>query len=878
MFKSPDPLHQEIQQLGALLGQTVARDKTQDMVEKIEQIRELGKSSRSGEVEAFEPLLQKLEASSDEDLFVFARAFSKFLNLANIAEQEFFNTDEGETLLASTNDANVFGAGLISKLKGSGIDPVRIRQAIEDLHIDLVLTAHPTEIVRRSMIQKYNEINHCLREKPFGTSNPATTRRLEDLLTQSWYSSEIRSQRPTPVDEAKWGFAVIEQPLWNAVPRFVKGLKNKIHEQLGISLPQTFCPIRFSSWMGGDRDGNPFVTAKATETVLLRARWQAAELFLRDLRLLIDEMSMSKASPELIAATEQAEEPYRYVLKQLRVLLSDSRNELEKRLKTGEWDESVVIKSNAQLIEPLELLYRSLIECNMAPVADGRLLDTLIRARCFGIFLVRLDIRQHSELHAQAIDEITQALGLGPYLDWNEQQKQEFLKNELKSNRRLLPIDWQPSPETSEVLETLRLLAHQDRECLGIYIISMASEVSDVLAVQLLLKAAGVPFKLPIAPLFETLDDLNNAEQVCADLFACPDYKTYMGEHQYVMVGYSDSAKDAGVLSAAWAQYEAQENLVRLCAQHGIKLTLFHGRGGTIGRGGGPAHSAILSQPPGSLTGGFRVTEQGETIRMKFGTTKVAQKSLALYADAILEALLMPPPQPKPEWRNIMTQLSAKACQHYRSYVRDNKDFVRYFRQATPEQELAQLPLGSRPSKRKKDDSIESLRAIPWIFAWAQNRLVLPAWLGAAQAIKELDAEGEGQTIQEMTRQWPFFSSRLSMLEMVLTKADITISAIYEKHLVEAPLHEIGAALRKQYQADLDFLLNFSGRDSLMHDAPWNLASIRRRASYLAPLHMMQIVLLKRYRAVPEMDNQHILTQAMMITIAGIAAGVRNTG
>ena len=875
MFKSPDPLHQEIQQLGALLGQTIARDKSADMVTRIEEIRELGKSSRDGQIAGYEKLLQKLEACSEEDLLVFARGFAKFLNLANIAEQEFFNTEEGEKLVASESKDD---PSLIIRLKNSGIDPVRIREAIEDLHIDLVLTAHPTEILRRSMILKYNEINHCLREKPFGTSSPGVTRRLEDLLTQSWYSNEIRSQRPTPLDEAKWGFAVIEQPLWNAVPRFVKGLKNKIHDQLGIELPPEFCPIRFSSWMGGDRDGNPFVTAKMTRSVMLRARWQAAELFLHDLRVLIDELSMSKASPELLKATGNAEEPYRHILKELRDLLTDSRTELEKLMKTGEWDETRVISRNAQLLDPLELCYRSMVECNMAPVANGRLLDTLIRARCFGIFLVRLDIRQHSELHAGAIDEITRAIGLGEYLKWNEAQKVEFLKAELKSNRRLLPIDWQPSAETKEVIETMRLIAAQDQEALGIYIISMASQVSDVLAVQLLLKAAGVRFKLPIAPLFETLDDLNDSERVVAELFSCPEYRSYMGKQQYVMVGYSDSAKDAGVLSAAWAQYQAMENLVSLCARQGVKLTLFHGRGGTIGRGGGPAHSAILSQPPGSLKGGFRVTEQGETIRMKFGTTKVAQKSLALYADAILEALVMPPPQPKPQWRQLMDKLSSSACGHYRSFVRDNKDFVRYFRQATPEQELAHLPLGSRPAKRKKDDSIESLRAIPWIFAWAQNRLVLPAWLGAAQAIKEQYDLGDRALLREMTEKWPFFLSRISMLEMVLTKADTNISAMYEKHLVEDSLRGIGENLRRQFKDDLDFLLDFSGQQGLMHDAPWNLASIRRRASYLAPLHMMQIVLLKRFRNQPQVDDHKTLTQAMMITIAGIAAGIRNTG
>jgi phosphoenolpyruvate carboxylase len=874
MFKSPDPLQKEIQDLGTLLGQMIARDNNPDMLAKIEQIRKLGKDSRNDNGEAYQKLLQLFEASSDEDLFVFARSFASFLNLANIAEQEFFNSPEGEKLIADQSPDE----GLIVRLKSSGIDPVRIRQAIEDLHIDLVLTAHPTEIIRRSMIQKYNEINHCLRGKPFGTQTKATTARLEELITQSWYSNEIRSQRPTPFDEAKWGFAVIEQPLWKAVPHFVKGLKSKIYDQLGIELPQTFCPVRFSSWMGGDRDGNPFVTAATTERVLLRARWQAAELFMRDVRGLIDELSMSKASSELLKITGNAEEPYRCLLKKLRLLLVESRQQLEQKLRIGEWDESLVIKSNEELLEPLELCYRSLIECNMAAVANGRLLDSLIRARCFGINLVRLDIRQHSDVHATAIAEIIEALGLGNYLEWDEEHKQQFLKEELKNNRPLLPFDWNPSTATTELLDTLKLLTRTNPDALGIYIISMASEVSDVLAVQLLFKTVGLPYKLPIAPLFETLNDLNAAEGVVCKLFDCNEYRQYMEEHQYVMIGYSDSAKDAGVLSAAWAQYQAQETLVRLCANRGIKLTLFHGRGGTIGRGGGPTHSAILSQPPGSLKGGFRVTEQGETIRMKFGTTKVAQNSLALYADAILEAMLIPPPQPQSEWREVMERLSECACRHYRAYVRDNPDFVRYFRQATPEPELGHLPLGSRPAKRKQDDSIESLRAIPWIFAWAQNRLVLPAWLGAAQAIKDLADAGEGTVLREMIKKWPFFCSRLSMLEMVMSKADTTISTLYDQYLVEEELRPVGEALRQQLKSDLEFVIDFCGKGELMQDLPWTLASIRRRATYMAPLHMMQIELLQRFRAVSENERNPSMVQAMMITIAGIAAGLRNTG
>ncbi|AJQ95423.1 phosphoenolpyruvate carboxylase [Gynuella sunshinyii] len=872
-MKLPDQLHQEIQNLGAILGQTIAKDQGVETLTKIETIRELGKTSRDDE-EAFKQLFNQFNNSSNHELLVLSRAFAKFLNLANIAEQEYANTVEGEELTGKEKTREEF----FDKLKDSSLSKEQIQKAINALSIDLVLTAHPTEVSRRTMIQKFNEINHCLRGKPFGSSVPSVSRRLEDLITQSWHSNEIRSQRPTPIDEAKWGFAVIEQTLWNAVPRFIKELKSQVKEHADIELPENFSPVKFSSWMGGDRDGNPFVTSDVTESVLLLARWEAADLFIRDIKSLIGELSMTTANEELKAATQNSEEPYRHILKQLRQQLRDTRAELEAKVTTGQWNESNVMHDNQQLLEPLLLCYRSLVECGMDSVANGKLMDTLIRARCFGIFLVKLDIRQHSERHSQVIEEITQSLGLGSYQQWGEEHKQEFLVKELSSNRPLIPLSWQPSDDVREVLDTLKLIARQNPEALGIYIISMASEVSDVLAVQLLLKACGLTFKLPIAPLFETLDDLNNAEQVIQKLFANVDYRDYMDGHQYVMVGYSDSAKDAGVLSAAWAQYQAQENLVKLCRQEDIKLTLFHGRGGTIGRGGGPAHSAILSQPPGSLAGGFRVTEQGETIRLKFGTTRVAQKSLALYANAILEAMILPPPEPKAEWREVMHKLSDLACEHYRDYVKSNDQFVTYFRQATPEQELGRLPLGSRPSKRKKDNSIESLRAIPWIFAWAQNRLVLPAWLGATQAIQELYEQGAKEPLLAMKEHWPFFTTRLDMLEMVFVKADPAISAIYEEILVEDALKPIGESLRTQLKNDLKFILEFTGKESLMQNEPWNKASIRLRASYLAPLHLMQVVLLQRLREMPEVDNQHVITQAMMITIAGIAAGIRNTG
>jgi phosphoenolpyruvate carboxylase len=379
---------------------------------------------------------------------------------------------------------------------------------------------------------------------------------------------------------------------------------------------------------------------------------------------------------------------------------------------------------------------------------------------------------------------------------------------------------------------------------------------------------------LPVAPLFETLEDLNNASSVMSSLMAMDWYRNECSNRQTVMIGYSDSAKDAGVMAAGWAQYRAQEELLRVCEEAEVALQLFHGRGGTIGRGGAPAKAALLSQPPGSLTNGLRVTEQGEMIRTKLGLTSIATKSLALYTTAIMQANLDKPPVPRPEWRKVMDKLSDLSCAAYRSVVRENPDFVAYFRQATPEIELGNLPLGSRPARRKTGGGIESLRAIPWIFAWSQNRLMLPAWLGAGDALQQV-IDSEGKTIlEQMCEDWPFFATRISMLEMVYVKADIDISNYYDSVLVDQDKHSLGTQLRAQLEKDISTVLSIRNEESPMEDTPLQRASIDFRNTYVDPLNLLQAELLQRNRKKEDADLQ----QAIMVTIAGISAGLRNTG
>lgn len=427
------------------------------------------------------------------------------------------------------------------------------------------------------------------------------------------------------------------------------------------------------------------------------------------------------------------------------------------------------------------------------------------------------------------------------------------------------------------MIDTCRVIAETPEGIIPVYLISMSQTPSDVLAVQLLLKETGCPYKLGVGPLFETLEDLENASEVMRQLFSISWYRGSIDNKQMVMIGYSDSAKDAGALAAGWAQYRAQEELIRVCDEAGVRLTLFHGRGGTIGRGGGPARTALFSQPPGSLRGGLRVTVQGEMIRFKFGLPTLSIRSLDLYLTAIVEANLLPPPEPKAEWRTLMDALRDESAEVYQSMVRGRDEFIKYFEQATPITEISRLPLGSRPAKRRAAPTVDSLRAIPWIFSWSQNRLMLPAWYAAGQTLQRAIDRGSKTLLEEMYREWPFFHTRISMLEMVYAKSDIAVSAYYDKHLVAPELQPLGEELRGELTRDIDTILSISHDKALMDDVRANVAgNVALRASFTLPLNLLQVELLRRTRA---LEGEHpTLEQALMVTISGIAAGVRNSG
>lgn len=871
-------MHNNIKLLGDLLGKTISEAKGQEMVNLIETIRRLSKASHSGDIEAHKTLVKTLQNLKDEEFLPVARSFNQFLNLTNTAEQYNSVSPHAQGAENPVNFPEIY-----KKFKDAKLSDEEIIKAIDNISIDLVLTAHPTEINRRSLINNLNQVDKCLglldHDDLADYQKVQILRRLKQLVAQYWHTDEIRQTRPTPNEEAKWGYEVVENSLWMAVPNFLREMDEQIQKVLPYRLRVDAKPIHFSSWMGGDRDGNPNVTSKVTREVLIESRKRAAKLFLADIEVLVKELSMAACTPEFRTYIKDydIQEPYRALMKKLRTQLKKTIQYLDACIegKNIEKTEDVLI-DNQQLWEPLFECYKSLVACNMQIIADDKLLDTLRRLRCFGLTLVQIDIRQESTVHTEALSEITKYLGIGDYEAWTEQEKQDFLIKELSSKRPLIPHNWEPSPQTKELLDTCKVIAETPEGAIPTYIISMTRTPSDILAVYLILKEADCPYTLPVTPLFETLNDLNNANSIMQQLFNIDWYKKVIRGKQMIMIGYSDSAKDAGALAAGWAQYHAQEALIKTCHDLGIALTLFHGRGGTVGRGGGPAKVALLSQPPGSLKEGLRVTEQGEMIRFKLGLPDLAIKTLSLYTDAILEANLLPPPAPKQEWRDLMNELSETSCAIYQGIVRKDPDFVPYFYQATPESELAKLPLGSRPAKRRPNGGVESLRAIPWIFGWTQNRLMLPAWLGAGAALQQAIDEGKMDLLETMHRDWPFFGTRISMLEMVFAKSDLRISQYYDERLVEPQLLMLGEKLRTQLKKDIDTILKISQDTYLMEGLPEIAENIAMRNIYTNPLNLLQVELLHRSRN--NENHSPELELALMITISGIAAGMRNTG
>lgn len=863
-------LRDDVRLLGGLLGETLISQEGRDLYELVERIRAITKTARADGGQAADTLSGLLSELPAEQIFRLARAFGHFLGLANIAEQHHQNR-----LVRESNTHEIHAT--IERLLAQGVDAGALSALTHHMDVGLVITAHPTEIRRRTLTQKYHRIAHWLRERDKPDLNDheqALLRRaLHREIVAIWETDEIRRERPTPLDEARSGLVVIEQSVWHVLPRVLRALDESLAEQCGSGLGLDAAPLRFGSWIGGDRDGNPNVTADITRRACLMARLMAADLYWQEVDDLRRELSMVRADNTVNQLAGNAHEPYRALLRQLQDRLAATRRWLEAQLHNRHSDETDIVDSIDQLEETLRYCYTSLHACGVGVVADGRLLDLIRRCRCFGLSLVHLDIRQEASRHTEALDAITTHLGIGSYQSWDESRRLEFLTTELRSHRPLIPTGFTGSEDVNAVLDTFRVLADIPRECLGAYVISMASEASDVLAVELLQRECGVPEPLPVVPLFERVEHLENARVVLERLFDIDWYREHSGLRQEVMIGYSDSAKDAGQLAAAWGLYRAQEALTEFAQERGIALKLFHGRGGTVARGGIPARDAIRSLPPGSVNGRLRVTEQGEVVQAKYGLPDTAEETLTTYLTSVLETSLAPPPRPKPAWRDAMDGMTAIGMRSYRELVQQNARFLDYFQAATPEAELAKLNIGSRPARRKPGRDITHLRAIPWIFAWTQTRLMLPAWLGVGYGLKAV-SERDMALLHEMQTEWPFFAATLDAIEMVLAKTDADVAFQYDQRLVPEELRHFGQDLRSRLSRVYDAVLSVTRHKTPLEHEPVTQKSINLRNPYTDPLNLLQVELLARIRR----GENSVVQDALLITVNGIAAGMRNTG
>uniref|UniRef100_A0A0E0LU94 phosphoenolpyruvate carboxylase n=1 Tax=Oryza punctata TaxID=4537 RepID=A0A0E0LU94_ORYPU len=788
------------------------------------------------------------------DSIVMAKAFSHMLNLANLAEEvqiayrrriklkkgDF--ADENSALTES--DIEETFKRLVVDLKKS---PAEVFDALKSQTVDLVLTAHPTQSVRRSLLQKHSR------------------------------TDEIRRTQPTPQDEMRAGMSYFHETIWKGVPKFLRRLDTAL-KNIGID-------ERLSMWRCNDE---------------LRAR--ADELHLSSKKDAKHYIEFWKKVPP--------SEPYRVVLGDVRDKLYNTRERARQLLSSGYSDipEETTLTSVEQFLEPLELCYRSLCDCGDRVIADGTLLDFLRQVSTFGLCLVRLDIRQESDRHTDVLDAITTYLGIGSYREWSEERRQDWLLSELNGKRPLFGPDLPKTDEIADVLDTFRVIAELPADNFGAYIISMATAPSDVLAVELLQRECHVKTPLRVVPLFEKLADLESAPAAVARLFSIDWYRERINGKQEVMIGYSDSGKDAGRLSAAWQLYKSQEELINVAKEFGVKLTMFHGRGGTVGRGGGPTHLAILSQPPDTIHGSLRVTVQGEVIEQSFGEEHLCFRTLQRFTAATLEHGMHPPIAPKPEWRALLDEMAVVATKEYRSIVFQEPRFVEYFRLATPEMEYGRMNIGSRPSKRKPSGGIESLRAIPWIFAWTQTRFHLPVWLGFGAAFKHILEKDirNLHVLQEMYNEWPFFRVTIDLVEMVFAKGDPGIAALYDKLLVSEELWPLGEKLRANYEETKQLLLQVAGHKDLLEGDLYLKQRLRLRDAYITTLNVCQAYTMKRIRDPdyhvtlrPHMSKEIMdwskpaaelvklnptseyapgLEDTLILTMKGIAAGMQNTG
>ena len=881
-------LKEDVRYLGNILGRVIKEQEGIKFFNLVEKVRLLSKANivNKNKKNAFKNISKKIKKLSPSNIFKLARAFTHFMNFINLAESidASRRLDEYENSKKKQTIKNIFIEEIFENIfKNTKIPSSKVYNIAKNLNIGVVLTAHPTEVKRRTLIQKYNKITEILEQRDLLKKYPSKIinldKKLYDEFTIIWNTDDLKRKRPTPVEEARWGLAIIEDSLWESIPKVYRRLNNIFLKNMGKGLPKNFNPIEFGSWMGGDRDGNPNVTSETTREVILLSRWEASKLYEKELTKLIRSLSMEKCSKKILKKTGKTFEPYRVFLRPLRNKIRLTHSLIEQHLLNKKpLDKKKLLSSREEILKPLRVVRESLEQSQSENIASGDLLDLMRRTKCFGINLARLDIRQESSRHTQLISELLKKKYKINYLKWSEDRKVSFLSSKIKSKKNLINNFVFKNKENKEVWNTFNILADEPNECLGAYVISMTSLASDILSVALLQKESKIKNKLRIVPLFETLDDLINAKSIMKKLFSLSWYRKSINHNQEIMIGYSDSSKDAGKLSASWHQYKLQEEIIKLAKQYKINITFFHGRGGTAGRGGGPIQATLRSQPPNSVNGKIRITDQGEVIQQKYGYEPLAKYNLCSYIGAVMQATLVPPPYPKKNWRKLIEKMSQISTSSYQKNINQNSDFIRYFKTITPHISLGKLSIGSRPSKRKNVDNIKSLRAIPWVFAWTQIRLMLPAWLGTAEALRYSSIKKFRKTLYDMEKNWPFFNSTMDILDMVISKVDPEISKIYEENLGDKKLKRVGKKLRFQFEAIKQLNKNITPIEIIKARKEFRTSVIVRNI-YSEVLNIIQATVMKKISNKKYKSNQKkYLNDALMTSIAGISAAMKNTG
>lgn len=914
------PLRDDIRLLGRLLGDTIREQEGEDVYEIVERIRQTSIRFHRDEDEAarkeLETILNSLSRGRTNQII---RAYSYFSHLANLAEDQHHvrrsraHAMAGAHAMAAPKPREGTLARALKLAWEAGVSQEALQAFFSSALISPVLTAHPTEVRRKSTIDREMEISQILAQRDRYALTPEEEAASEEAIRRAiltlWQTSILRRNRLKVIDEVVNGLSYYDYTFFRELPRVYASLEDQLVAMdpiwHNVEIPSF---LRIGSWIGGDRDGNPFVTADALNQALLRQSKHALGFYLEELHCLGAELSLddryvnaseqvhelAKASPN--QSPHRQSEPYRRAITGMYARLAATATSF------GHGDvarhtvgEAPAYGNVEEFAGDLTVLHRSLVSDGSSALARGRLRRLRRAVDVFGFHLASLDLRQNSDVHQRVVDELFERAAPGTaYEALSEEQRVALLLEELSTPRLLTSPYLEYTQETTSELAIVHEAAEAHRRygpaAVPNYVISKASDPSDILEVALLLKEAGLlrPYEgdmaVSIVPLFETIGDLRNCSRIMDALFSLPDYRRLLrsrGQVQEVMLGYSDSNKDGGYLTSGWELYKAETELVDVFGCHGVALRLFHGRGGSVGRGGGPSYQAILAQPGGAVQSAIRITEQGEVIAGKYSNPDLGRRNLEILAAATLEASLLHSGQsaPKDEYLKAMEDLSERAYKAYRALVYETDGFERYFWESTVIGEIANLNIGSRPASRTNSRRIEDLRAIPWVFGWAQCRLMLPGWYGfgsAVNAFLEQHSDAGLALLQEMYREWPFFQALLSNMDMVLAKSNIAIASRYAALVEDEALREaIFPRLRREWEDSIERLLAITEQQSLLDRNQLLARSIRNRFPYLDPLNHMQIELLKRHRSG---DGDEQVVQGIHLSINGIAAGLRNSG